>query len=501
MDPRIPLRPLMIAGVVCAALSGCGAKQPSSACGSAGEPPSSWSDPVTLLDRYDGPSFSELLDVEVDGDRVWFCTGVQGLNVYDAADPANLRFLDRLSPTAGSQTYPRCQHLAVAPDGRVYATNRTSTISRESFIAVVDGSAPDALEELGTVLVDEEVEGVTIHGDLLLAAAHSSLVIYERGSGAALAEVGRVGGLGNAWTVRAAGDRAYVADAGGGLVVVDVSAPTAPEVVSRLELPGAAKDLELVGDRAVVALGAAGVALVSLEDAGAPALIEVEDTPGSALAVAVGGDAVFVSDWNDLRVFTGLLADDLQPVGSEPLPEGRGDESRSLGLAARGDVLFSGNWTELVSYRFHPHRSAPDLNVAPRELLLPRTETGEVSRALLELRNAGTEPLRLDALEFGVPSVSTDEEIAGVVLQPGEVERLTVELAAGVDEPVSTWVNVVSDDPDEARKCVPIEANPVGIGLGDVAPDAAFVGLDGATVRLSTLREEGPVLLAYFATF
>ncbi|MCP4871791.1 MAG: hypothetical protein GY898_24050 [Proteobacteria bacterium] len=133
--------PLAAAAV---ALIGC-SKEPGSTCGTDPQMASraaAWTDPAVVLDRYDGPSFSELGDLEVDGDRVWYCSGVRGLNVWDASDPADLQFLDAIALSDGSQQYPRCQHLAIAADGRVYASNRGDAISPTSFVAVVDGSDP-----------------------------------------------------------------------------------------------------------------------------------------------------------------------------------------------------------------------------------------------------------------------------------------------------------------------------------------------------------------------
>jgi hypothetical protein len=506
VPPRPKLALLcLVMGLCVASTAACkDGQQPSSACGALSEPTSPWLDPVTLVDRYDGASFSELGDLEVDGQTIWFCSSVIGLNAWDFTTPSNLMLLDRLTPSAGSQQFPRCQHLAVdAAGARVYVTNRESTIARQSFIAVVDSSKPRELEEIGTLLTDDQVEGIAVHGDLLLVAAHGQgLVIYRRGLGADLTELARLSGLGNVWQVRGLGTLAYLADSAGGLVTVDIADPAAPALLHRLELPGAPKDLELDGDRAFVAAGSAGVALVSLADPRAPAVVEIEDTPGSALAVAYGGSSggLYVADWTDLRIFDASRRDELRLVGHEPLPVGNGRESRTLGVAAAGDLIFSGNWRELVDYRYHPQRTAPDLDVSPRIGQLPTVSLGETASLVLRFANRGNEPLSLRAAEPGDDSLSLSDWPEGAVLAPGEEGRAVLS-RTGTGEEFTSWINLVSDDPDEGRRCVPVEADRPGIGLGETAIEASYLDRDGVSVQLSALRSEGPVLLAYFATF
>lgn len=492
----------LIACVVASSAACKDGQQPSSACGGKAEASSPWSDPVTVVDRYDGSTFSELGDLEVDGDTIWFCSGVIGLNAWSFATPSNLTFLDRVAPSDGSQRFPRCQHLAVDPQGqRVYATNKANAISPQSFIVVVDASAPRELTEIGSLVTADQVEGIAIHGDLLLVAAHAQgLVVHRRGAGAELTEVARLGGLGNVWQVRAQADLAYLVDGDGGFVTVDIADPGAPVLVHRLELPGAPKDLTLDGSRAFVALGGAGVGLVSLADPRAPSLVEVADTPGSALAVALGAGGLFVADWTDLRVFD-VSGSGLRRVGHEPLPTGNGRESRTLGVAAAGELIFSGNWRELVNYRYHPDRTAPDLDVAPRFVQLPAADAGERTSTVLRFANVGNQPLTLGAVETSDGSLSLDDWPEGAVLAPGEEGRAILARTGSDASAWTGWINLVSDDADEGRRCVPVEANQPGVGVGQAAPDASYLTRDGQSLQLSTLLETGPVLLAYFATF
>jgi len=491
------MRAAIAAGVL---LSGCAAPV-GSVCGTdAGSSARArtWSDPVEVLDRYDGPSFSELGDLEVVGNAVWFCTSVQGLQVYDATSPGALRKLDDIAPTDGSQSFPRCQHLSVADDGRVYVTNRTNSISRASFIAVIDGSDPTNLRELGSIVTDDNVEGSTVAGDRLWVAAHDGgLIAFARGEGAELTELGRLTDLSNPWTVRVDGPVAYVADGAGGLAVVDASDPAAMSVIARLDVGGAVKDLELDGDRLWLAAGTAGVAVVDVSTPSAPVLLDQADTPGSTLAVARGDGFVVGSDWNDLRVFDSTDPDRLVPLGREPVTLRSGKPSRTLGVAASGTAIFSGNWTELVSYRFHPDGAAPDAVFSPRSLTLP---LDDAPRGLLRLSNDGTEPLSIEGWATNIDGLAAAELDDLTELAAGEEQTVVVSYDGARDQ-FDGWAALLSDDPDQPRACVDVRLGGQGVVVGETASPYVFAGaLGGDSIALESLRGQ-VVLLAYFATF
>ena len=492
---------LLLVGIV---VFGAGCKTPGSVCGT--DPGSTargstWPDPAVVLDRWDGPTFSELADLEVDDDdRVWFCTGVRGLMVYDASDPAELVSLDRIAPSAGSQVYPRCQHLAVADDGRVYVTNRGDAISPVPFVAVIDGSDPADLAEYGTLRPEYTPEGVDVTAGHLFVAAHEDgVVVYERGDREELTEVARLtDDVTNAWQVRVAGDHAYVADGTSGLRVVDVADPTAPSVLGSLFLGGVAKDLDLVGDRAYVALSDLGVAVVDVSDPTAPALLDREDTPGTALGVAAGEAGVFVADWTDVRLFDATdPGGDLRFVGREPVQIASGADSRVLGVAASGDVFFAGNWTELVSHRFTPGVDAPDLVVSPRHLSLPPDEPVE-----LTLTNIGGEPLTVEGADSDPAALTVEDECPddsdAMTLAPGESATVTATWSpASATATLDGWLAIRSDDPDQPRLCVPASGGGSRIGVGEGAPD----DLSWPTLSGGTASVDGVTLLAYFATW
>jgi len=270
--------------------------------------------------------------------------------------------------------------------------------------------------------------------------------------------------------------------------------------VGSVDLGGAAKDQAIDGDRAVVALGATGVALLSLEDPRQPVLIEIEDTPGSALAVDLGTAAAYVSDWNDIRVFDLSDRDDLVAIGREPLDPSNAStsaESRTLGIAARDDVIFSSNWTELVSYRYHADRRAPDLVVAPQSLWMADAAPGEPASAAMLLANHGTEPLTVHSVEgtSGITIGWTPD-----VIEPGQQGAVTVLLEPEDTAQYLGGVQILSDDPDQPDLDVLVRANGGGIGVGDSVAGMSFVRLDGGVIQLADLAGE-VILLDYFATF
>jgi len=236
-------------------------------------------------------------------------------------------------------------------------------------------------------------------------------------------------------------------------------------------------------------------------DAASNTLITTLDTPGSALGVARGRavDAIYVSDWNDIRVYD--VSDRQAPVlvGHEPVRLSADQDSRTLGIGAgRGDVFFSGNWTNLSSYRYHARRAAPDLDLSPGQLFLPRTEGGESTSALLTLTNSGGEALKL--LGWTTHGRDLEVDLTAVTLPSGESQTLGVTFAPRRSHPLDGWINLKSNDADEPNKCIPVMANQGGLGVGDKIPDVTFLGLEGGSFNTRDLKGE-VVLLAYFATF
>jgi hypothetical protein len=111
----------------------------------------------------------------------------------------------------------------------------------------------------------------------------------------------RIGGYNPATTaggVAIVADLAYLAVGTGGLQVLDLANPAAPQLVGSVALPGVggALDVAVNGRYAFVAMGPTGIKVVDIANPSAPVVVGQVDTPGNANSVAVAGNLVFVAD-------------------------------------------------------------------------------------------------------------------------------------------------------------------------------------------------------------
>ena len=146
-------------------------------------------------------TFFEPVEVEVWGDQVAVCTGVQGLTVYRAADACCVSLEQSIRFEAADVRFPRCQHLRRIGD-RVVLTHRGDEIQPEPFLTVLDVQNVSDAKTLST-LVDLTVsfEGITSQDNLLYVALHEEgLAVYRLEDGGELTELSRTAqNISNAW--------------------------------------------------------------------------------------------------------------------------------------------------------------------------------------------------------------------------------------------------------------------------------------------------------------
>ncbi len=454
-----------------------------------------YEDPLVQLSRLDGSTFVEILEVQAVGDRVFFCSGVKGLNIVDVSTPTSMKTLARIGSSLGSTRYPRCQHLAVEADN-VFISNRGDEIQSTSFVAAFDR---DTGAELATYTEpDHSFEGLAAAGGYVFAAAHDQgLVVLKVGENS-LTRVGGVGALGNAWNVAHDGEHAYVADSDGRLVIVNVADPTKPVVASVLEIGGSPQSVAIdeSTQTAWVAAGSSGLIGVSIANPSTPLVVAEADTPATALQVALDDGHAFVADWNDVRAYDVSQPAAVALVSSERIDVPQGF-SRVLGVGAANGTVFMGEWTGLYAYRFEPSVT-PDIWAAERSIDFGAVPAGSTATAALILRNLGQAPLV--AWDIATTDAAFSVSQTQLVLGPGEADAIEVSFSPGNDDEQRACLAVRSDDPDDQPLVIELGGNLPSLGVGDPAPDVEVQLVGGGTWRLDEQRGK-VVVMAYFATF
>jgi len=460
---------------------------------------SPYDDSFIQLGRYSfdgapGPTFVEILDVEVDGQFVYLCTATKGLLVVDR-NQASLPIVE----VSGAELQPkRCQHVAVS-EGELLIANRGDEFAPVQHLTLFDATDPTQLVERAQVLSTTlGFEGVAVVAPGVFAAAlHSDGVALYEQRGDELVELNRVDGLNNAWDLAVGGARVFIAD-GDGVAVFDPAASGSPLPLSaKLALQGSVKHVELGDGMLFAAAGAAGVHVLAIDEPDAPKLITTIETPGSALMSAYSDGRLYVADWIDVRVFDLTVPTEPRLVATENI-DTDAPFSRVLALDAAKDHAYLGEWTGLYDYQLLEEKPAPDIRVSSTSLKFPPTAPGDKSAQGLFITNEGSEPLRIVRIELEAPYAALDESLT---IAPNDIAFLEVRFRPSDDLIAIGELHLLNEDPDEGDVVIDLRGNVAGLGVGDPIGDYQWVNLqDDGAIGTKALR--GNVLvLSYFATF
>jgi hypothetical protein len=142
-----------------------------------------------------------------------------------------------------------------------------------------------------------------------------------------------------AYSVAVRGGLAYIACAIAGLVVVDVSVPTAPAIIGQEPLPGRVWDVALEGDYAYLAEGTAlndgGLYVVDISDPSDPVLTGSMAAHGDAYGVSVVGTYAYLAD-----DYFGVNVVDVSNPAAPTSVRLLGTPGRKQDAFAQGDVLY-----------------------------------------------------------------------------------------------------------------------------------------------------------------
>ncbi len=107
--------------------------------------------------------------------------------------------------------------------------------------------------------------------------------------------------LTDAWRIFLNGNNAYIADGSAGLRIFDVSGNT-PLLLGTYNTSGTAYDAVVSGSYAYVSDGTSGLVIVNISNPSSPALTGSYNTPGTAYATRLSGTTAYVADGTSMQV-------------------------------------------------------------------------------------------------------------------------------------------------------------------------------------------------------
>lgn len=475
-----------------------------------GAEPGAYLSPLVPLQRLDGQNTHLHVDeVRLRPDGLLLqCSYTFG--VIDARNAASMRYLSQgLTHTIpNDRRRPGCVHLAW--DGDIVYTTHRGNIRNPAYLSgwdITNRQQPVQLPVLQEPGVSYEGLDVS-NGRVYVGLHEKGLGVFERDASGAIARIGTLTGLTNAWGVAARGDTVFVADGVGGLATVDVTNPASPQLLGRVATGGQARGVVVDGSWAYVAAGSAGLVVVDVANLSQPKVVGQAAMPGTALRVDVSNGTAFVAAWNDARVYDVSTPARPRFIGAVRLtrdlgvPEDDRPEatSRVLGIAARGTDVFVGNWHQIYSFRMFADRIAPSLRLPEAAGMVDfgKLAAGQTKTIAFPVTNQGTAPLKI----FSAGTVGSAFQVAPreATIAPGATTRLAVTYRAGSTSREEGYLRIVSDDPASPLRTAFLVGNQPGLGVDMPLPETTGLLLDGTP--WSSADAKGQVLLLnYFATF
>lgn len=255
----------------------------------------------TLLGTYDTPGAASA--VALAGDLAVVADAAAGLVVVDLTNPAAPTLAGALDTPGDARGVALAAGVAFVADGSPgLADIRVSRLIATPRELGSHGSAAQYLE-------------VVTQGDLAaVAALGGGIELLDISTPGAPQLLGAYNTPDFTWGVALAGHRLYAADDLSGLLVFDITNPAAPLLLGTYNSPGSAQGVAVYGDRYVLlADGPTGLLVIDVLDPAHPALAGVLDTPGYAYTVFVEGTLAYVADGlGGLRIIS--LANPAAPV-------------------------------------------------------------------------------------------------------------------------------------------------------------------------------------------
>ncbi|MHC4944526.1 MAG: hypothetical protein ACYTG7_16030 [Planctomycetota bacterium] len=409
-------------------------------------------------------NFAHLMDVEVSGDRAYVAVGVMGgLETYDISDPTNPVKLNATGFAAwGSKAY----------GDRIYVFCRKNGFG----IYDISGSVPSSLGTYNPIPEYTLYENGVIDGNTLYVAAHQKGLIEFNviNPGSPTEEDHLLLAENSCWDVEKYGSYLLVANGRFGMSVVEIGA-TLTEIAV-LPLPGLANHIVLDGNVAFLTLGVDGVATVDISTPTAPQLLDIAPSLGCAFGCGNVDHRVAVGSWRTLETFDILDPANIRRAGW--------DDSKTWAMGADmepdtdGNLAVIADWRGMAVYKDSKDQ-VPDIELSTQNVDFGPVTTSEMQT--VKVRNTGTLPL---VVNVGHIPTGILVDPASFTVDPGFARNVSI-TATGTGT-VRDFIYYYTNDPDEGSKIQYVYKNNTSFPqVESQAPDFTMQDKDGFWHSLS----------------
>jgi len=269
--------------------------------------------------------------ITVLGNYAYIAGRSEGLRVIDITTPASPRTVGSAGRTKWSGD------IALVPTlGLAYVADRAG-------VEVIDITVPSSPEYLGYVGMPGAANGLSVSGNHVYVASDSGFVSVALGRPATPVSI-----LYTPWQamdVAILGDRAYLASAGSGIMVISLENPDSPRFITSFDTPGSANGVAIEGTTLYVADDDQGVRVMDISTTAGPKLVTTIDTPGEAQDVVLSGGYAYIADGS-----SGLQVIDVANAVSPRIVGSLETTGRSWDIAVEGSYAYmaDGEWGLLI---------------------------------------------------------------------------------------------------------------------------------------------------------
>lgn len=306
--------------------------------------------PMTVLDLYDAYDRKVWEQPATEAFRTMhkLCFGLTTVALHGSLLAEDPELTNRVKPTVDRMTREFSEHHAAYHGGENF--NRIVILGLLAEARSQSTAGADYGRELpiASSVGNGPVIDVTVEGSRAYAIGEGTLFIMDVSEPSTPRVLGKLDGLGSVRQIVVGRDVAYVSSRQDGLFVVNVADPASPALLCHYDTIEWATGLALSGDVLFVACRHFGVELVDVSTPESPAHLSTVRT-GEAQSVVARNGWLYAGVWGSSEIVTADVRNPRSPVITSRVPlDGYGD-----GVDVRGNFLYAatGHHSRL------PHRS------------------------------------------------------------------------------------------------------------------------------------------------